>query len=446
WYPVNNQRYNTASVKVEQKITRFAKPDAAAGPSVDIGRTYCVMSLDTTDKQPALWLARSFTEIPGARRGVDKVVDLGEKLADPVEVIKPRSLPDVYQIAASPVTDDVFVHSYSESQIARVDGLTGETRVLPMKGHDIAVTPAGQLIVYNLTDYYKALARVDLFDRDGKPVNFASTQSSAFKDIPASHWGHAATGPKGLSVSPKGEVVLIGQWNKQAGVWILGPDGRPRDDVTVLGTQKADGSPMADAAGNIYVATGARPADELIPPALAAAGKITESYAGFYGSVVKFGPKGGQFFYPPANKAQPWPPPDADKMLKLAMSKTVDVYVKGAVWARPGFTVAPSGGAWCGCYTSRFCVDSFGRVWVPDVGQFSVLAVDANNNPLLRFGDYGNEDSQGGNGKLKQPAIPFAWPFAVSVGKSGVYVTDFINRRIVRVDLTYAAEAACDAR
>jgi hypothetical protein len=31
----------------------------------------------------------------------------------------------------------------------------------------------------------------------------------------------------------------------------------------------------------------------------------------------------------------------------------------------------------------------------------------------------------------------------VSVGRSGVYVADFINRRVLRVDLVHAAEESC---
>lgn len=445
WYPASNVKYNPASVAIEQKITKFAgaNPTTQAA-SVNIGRTYCVMSLDTTAPQPTLWLARTFVERAPKQRGVEKVIDQGNTLTPPVEVLKPRSIPDVYQIAASPVSDDVFVHSYSESRVARVDGRTGEVKVLPMTGADVAVTPAGNPVVFNLTDYFKTLGRVDQYDRDGKPANFAGLATNAVKDIPGSHWGHEATGPKGFSVSPRGDLVLIGPREKVPGVWQLAPAGTFREAV-VHGTQGADGSPVVDAAGNIYVASAARPAGELVPAGLADQ-PAAASYSGFYGSVVKFGPSGGRFFYPPADKAQPWPPPDADQMLKLARGqKGGDVYVAGALWVRPGFTVSPTG-PWCGCYTSRFCVDGFGRVWIPDVGQFSVFAVDANNNPLIRFGEYGNADSQGPTDRLKQPAIPFAWPYAVSVGKSAVYVTDFINRRIVRVDMAWAAEAQCDAR
>jgi hypothetical protein len=113
-------------------------------------------------------------------------------------------------------------------------------------------------------------------------------------------------------------------------------------------------------------------------------------------------------------------------------------YVEGQTWIRPGFSTVPGSG--CGCYVGRFTVDRYGRVLIPDVGQFSVLVVDANNNELFRFGGYGNEDSAGPDSKVPTPDIPLSWPYAVSVGKTGVYIGDFINRRIVKAKLTHVIE------
>jgi hypothetical protein len=168
--------------------------------------------------------------------------------------------------------------------------------------------------------------------------------------------------------------------------------------------------------------------------------------------------------------------------------------------------VVPTASSFCHCYTSRFAVDGYGRVFLPDVGLFAVRVVDAAANPLLVFGEYGNADDggtrddsappcvakpgfaeQGGrgasadegtrgegrgasDGKTSQPLgdtprtsplaprptsrtsppapgrIFFAWPYAVSVGKSGLYVSDFLNRRVLRVDLVHAAEETCELK
>ena len=44
-------------------------------------------------------------------------------------------------------------------------------------------------------------------------------------------------------------------------------------------------------------------------------------------------------------------------------------------------------------------------------------------------------------GRIKTAAIPLAWPSYVAVSDRYAYVADTINRRVVRVRLSYAAEA-----
>lgn len=71
--------------------------------------------------------------------------------------------------------------------------------------------------------------------------------------------------------------------------------------------------------------------------------------------------------------------------------------------------------------------------------------VDTNNNPITTFGKYGNEDSGGKEAKVKKSEIPLAWPNYVACSDTHVYVSDTVNRRMVSVKLTYAAEAVCPA-
>ncbi|HOX06095.1 MAG TPA: hypothetical protein PK280_06815 [Planctomycetota bacterium] len=449
WFPVSNTKYKPADMKVESRVFRFARFDPAAAPaaptaSVEVGRPYCTMTLDASGQEPTLWLSRNIAERAyGTRRGVEKVVDLGAKLAEPVEVIKLRTLPDVYQVAASPVSDDVFVHSYSEGRIIRVDGLTGEAKVLPVGGGDVAAGPQGQLVVYNYVHYFKSLAKLDQYDREGKPSPFAAGGAAVIPDIAANHWGHENTGSRGFSVSPRGEPVIVGRReNEDYSVRALAADGKER--ILVRGLRGEDGAPVVDLAGNVYVASAARPADGLVPAELrdtpAAAG-----YAAMYGSVIKFRPAGGALCYPPADPkkvdaANPWPPADAGELLKLSAGNKTDVYARDALWAAPGFSIVPNG-PFCHCYTSRFAVDGYGRVFMPDAGLFAVRVVDGAGNPLLIFGEYGNADDSGAAGR-----IPLGWPYAVSLGRSGVYVSDFVNRRVLRVDLTCAAEAVAEIR
>jgi DNA-binding beta-propeller fold protein YncE len=98
------------------------------------------------------------------------------------------------------------------------------------------------------------------------------------------------------------------------------------------------------------------------------------------------------------------------------------------------------------CEGAGFDVDPYGRVFYPNCGQFRVEVVDTNNNFITTFGKYGNEDSGGPHAKVKKPDIPLAWPCYVAVSDTHAYVADTINRRIVRVKLSYEAEAFCEVR
>jgi len=429
--------------KSEASLTKFAGIGEPAVASVDLGMSYPAIGLDTQGNKPVIWLARTFFETwesPLPRRGVEKVVDEGGKLSTPVEVIKHRVLPDVYQIAASPVNDDVFVHSYSGHRFARVNGVTGEVTLFPeIKGQDIAVGPGGEFYVTRMTNWNPGAKSIDRYDRDGEPLDFPGSGTNEIKDVPGNVYGHGATGTKGLFVSLRGEIAVIDK-SPRRGVSVYGPDGKLKRKKVIDGLAKGDGSPVIDAWGNVYIASMLTPPDWSWPKAFGEE-PPAPTYTWMYGSVVKFSPTGGHFYYPPPRwgtrpAGHIWPPSCPDRCTALNKYRVEKAYVEGQTWICPGFSTVPGSG--CGCYVGRFSVDRYGRVLIPDVGRFSVLVVDANNNELLRFGDYGNEDSAGPGSRVPAPAIPLSWPYAVSVGKSGVYISDFINRRIVKAKLAHA--------
>ncbi|MCG3180157.1 MAG: hypothetical protein BIFFINMI_02514 [Phycisphaerae bacterium] len=439
--------------KRECRLVRFPGIGKPASTSIDLDGSYPAMALDTAGESPVIWLARTFFdtwENPQPRRGVEKVVDDGGTLSEPVEVIRHRQLPDVFQIAASPVNDDVFIHSYSEHQFARVDGRTGETKLLDkIRGHDVGVGPDGSLYVLRSTRYSPGEIAIDRFDREGQPLPMPGLTTNELAKLPMGVSGHGTTASKGFAVSPRGEIMIEdrGEDDSGSGLTVYAPDGTIRSRLIVTGTQKSDGSPVLDAAGNIYLGVGMMPPGWTFPGQMDA--KVSSlGYANFYGSVVKFPAAGGRLIYQQRRSGAPvregWPPAGADAMTKMR-NPLVDAFIAGATWVHPGFAVVPAGHG-CGCYTDRFTVDRFGRVFIPDTGAFEVAVVDAANNPILRFGDYGNEDSAGAGSRIATPGIPMAWPYAVSVGRGGVYVTDFINRRILRVDLVPSAEATCETR
>lgn len=145
-----------------------------------------------------------------------------------------------------------------------------------------------------------------------------------------------------------------------------------------------------------------------------------------------------------------------------------DAEVQGALWHRQGFSMisAQSGSGGCHCFGTDFDMDDFGRVFAPDALRFRIGVLDANGNELCSFGAYGNQDHCGPDsyvmdpvGKFlrprkaddpkdlvspfAKPEIAFAWINGVAVTERHAYVTDCINKRILRVVLDYRTVETC---
>jgi hypothetical protein len=201
-------------------------------------------------------------------------------------------------------------------------------------------------------------------------------------------------------------------------------------------------SARVDPAGNIYLAAGLRPGKSLLPPGLA--GRLPDSphdpeavngvngYPFIYGSIIKFPPTGGTIRAGTGG-------------VPCNFGQGVPIEVKGAEWIVPGASPVSSWGTprnapgtylTCECECPGLDVDGYGRSFYVDAARFRVGVLDTGGNEVCTFGTYGNQDSTGS-------AIAFCWPQTVAVGDGWAYVGDRLNRRIVRVKLTAAAEAAC---
>jgi hypothetical protein len=123
----------------------------------------------------------------------------------------------------------------------------------------------------------------------------------------------------------------------------------------------------------------------------------------------------------------------------------------------------------CNCENISFDVDPFGRVFFPDPELYRVRVIDTAGNPITHFGSYGNAESVGSDspvidpktGKLRrrlpddpadlkspfaEPEIAFSWLVGVGVTDRYVYTGDSINRRLLKLRMTYAAEETCDVK
>jgi hypothetical protein len=352
----------------------------------------------------------------------------------------------------------------------RIDDDTGAIRdVVDITRHQLYATQLlsavdGNLYTFN---FGKGLYR---FDRQGKDLNWngQSTQVIPIGGMMCFQIRHLALKP----FAAPDELYIVAPSDylskdpKDAGKFltlnVIGQDGKTRR--TVIWQCLNGAIPRLDANGNIYLADLVKPPDrsypeffdgKLPPPPRECTGGDLFWNSYMYGSIIKFPPSGGIIWFqknlpksrvgePPAELlAQPKRP--FKKHFSSQPHLTGEL--QGALWTRFGYapySAHMSGNtSHCMCEGSGFDVDPYGRVFFPNLGQFRIEVIDTNNNPILTFGKYGNEDSGGPGARVRTPDIPLAWPTYVAVSDRWAYVADTVNRRIVRVKLGHAAEALC---
>jgi len=251
--------------------------------------------------------------------------------------------------------------------------------------------------------------------------------------------------------------------------------------------------PRFDAQGNIYVA-------EIIKPKGWMPRELQEYFeqtgvkglagpaalaTNMYGSIVKFTPRGGTFDFGNAFGGHLLDNPWDAKLGKLASPysgevklptdlRTIEgeyfagsemhpVKAVGAEWIHPG--IEHVGMFACNCENTSFDVDPFGRVFYPNEHLYRVEVIDTAGNALTTIGGYGNAENRGPDspiidaktGKVRprlaeekdlkspfaKPEIAFAWLISVGVSDKYIYTGDSINRRMLKLKMTYAAEETC---
>ena len=429
-------------------------------------------------EKTVLWLAGAATtdtklaphEPP---RGLLAIEDQGEELRVLPALYGPQpgSQSEFARIAVDPLREEVYV-SNGHNLIYRYNGDTGEGGLLRKDGKvffapDLSVGYDGLLYVRSGEGYSGPLERVT---RDLQPVPFPAIDSNILYPI----YGRYGIGfcEKGVGVGPDGRVYdcwmydfakyFVSGWNadgqplrgkymaermkSSAPVWkdVKLPERR-KIDSAIIGPVPADnGGIRVDLQGNIYLGMRVRPKG-FVPPA---GFEKAPDYAGFTGSVVKFGPQGGVVL----GIADA-----ASAGAAAARMETSDpkVVIEGALAMYPG--VAPfSGGGYggntsgCVCRVARFDLDRYGRLALPNVVSTSVKIVDNGGNLVCEIGRYGNFDSQyvppgsaGGKPLVAVPEIPLCWPTGVGFSEKAIYICDTYARRVVRADLTWECEETC---
>ena len=400
------------------------------------------MAVDATQEPTVIWLSnvgegKAEKGKPPKADGVTRIEDRDGKLvvAGKLGGGKEPPMPEaVVKVWADPMTDDIVV-SDGWSGLVRVDGLTGAKKPFPLKGMDLCFGPDGNLYVYGQNGWHELVTR---FDRSFQPVPFpatgknTTTLTTTGKDV-YGRYGHGWCN-KGIFVAPSGRIYVhnMYDWCKYfVNVWDATGKAEKHDgpaDGLVGPTDAQGGGLRVDAAGNVYVGLHGAPAG-------AAADRRPTR-----GAVVKFGPEGGGYVKlgkgdEPGGKGIAW------------TGSQVGSFVQGALAAYP--VLAPQVERGCVCKEARFDLDAWGRLYIPNGLDYYVQVVDNAGNEIARFGYYGNPDSRGPESALPEPEIPLGWPVSVSAGqvaKGRLYVADTLNRRVVRVDLKFAAEETCEVK
>lgn len=443
------------------------------------------MTLAVNGEKSILWVS-------GMRAGLGRIEDRGGKLEllPPANAAQAVRIENADRMAVDPATDEIYINNaYAETR--RFNGQTGaggEVVLVDKKGVlEAAVGLDGYLYLQVGPSFSGSLGR---YTRDLRPAPYPATGTHLLTPfIYGASKPQVGYRERGIGVGRDGKVYalwMFGGWCLY-GVTAWGPDGRPLNGaraaveasfykqglpaelkqalIAPLGTHHYGGMYAgacirADSRGRIYVGVGVQPKGRPRP-----AGFETDAaYDGINGSIVRFSPQGGGWGRThgvrelAANKQDVWFEPAP--VPAGALEANGGNYFTGADMLYGGFgpmsskhgDVAEPLGHSCSCRGGRFEIDGYDRLYIPNPVANSVRICDNNGNTICEFGAYGNFDSQwvppdskDGRPLVAVPAIPLGWPVGVGCSERSVYIADQYNRRIVRVDRQYAAEAVCEA-
>jgi hypothetical protein len=448
--PLVNELQKFASWKQAQPVAKLTLP------FFKHPRYTVVTALDSSADVPLLWVGQPMAA-NYAGFTLLRIEDKGDSFGKPVDIAK---LPANDAPSVGPVMD---VNLDRERNLLYVDSWRYEVETKKLAKVDLktgaSIRAAGSMglegNLYALV--YPNFAR--RYGPDLKSIPFAgSTDKQGGLVNPLQ--GTSRLRGRGVAADGQGNIYVLWQKGQEEAapgpnyaldanfLYVYGPDGKLKKEKLIDAEIRSLNSVRVDYAGNIYLAVGLRPGKELLPSGFKdkslAQSKDPDAVGGvncyplLYGSIVKFGPEGGTIKTGASGLA-----------CNYAFGTPIDV--KGAQWIFSGASPVPS---WrtkgtpdiCLCESPRFDVDGFGRSFFPDAGRFRVGVIDTAGNEVAWLGAYGNQDSAGAGSSLSTPAIPLLWPYAVAVGDDAIYVGDRLNRRVLRVNLKYAAEVLLTIR
>jgi len=426
-----------AAGKAGVKLLKFASPESAqSSAAMPIGGDWPLLALDDDGKQSAIYVYLTGDTAGVAAHSLVKVVDSGNTL----RVERVLSGPERARqplLAGVDRERELVYGAWPWNNYWRMDGRTGRIERFDIPLHpqangvsELTVGVGGNVLVH----VTGAMARLT---PDLAPMPFAALGtfivSGLKEDCLRSYYA------KDCCEAPNGNIYRIherGGYSQPFRVSEIAADGSPgRDSLVVLDSASAAGI-RVDRRGCIYVLEHLKPVGQPVPPVFAGktpGGKL-DAHVEHYGSLLKFSPQGGAV----RKLARKGAPIEADEVRFMVGVGDTEFAARGLEWSRYGVSILRSwhANSGCKCWTPRFDLDEFGRVFVPDQLRCRILVFDANGNPITSFGRYGNSDDRG-------PGVPLADPRTVMVSREAAYVGDMSNQRVVRVRLESAAHAEC---
>jgi hypothetical protein len=465
-------------------------------------------ALDAASETPILWIGQNKAYAAANWVALSRCEDKGDKFTDPVAA-------DSYYghyyrgLTTDPYRREVACQDVGAALVI-MDEETGKTRKLTGVTQSGGINRLGPDGAIYSNCHYKGIMR---WDRDGKPKPFEVTDKTTPGGL-AAMAGACGTSKweRDYSIDRKNDIYthLTGtQYHGLMHIGVFGQDGK-RKRTAIWGITDGGYGPRIDAKGNLYIMEAVKPPGEPFPaffkPFVTEPG-IKKEYDYMYGSIIKFGPQGGNMvglyrkgapdlvslpgladgaitngYHVPGYgtdlyAAEKVALPDTAAKIKVEGSverRNPDSYAQGAQWVASGASfvsdlAAKGEGQVCHCIACDFDVDDFGRTFVPDAGRFRVTVLDTSGNEVMHFGGYGNQDYWGPDSYVVDPATkllrprkaddpkdlksPFAEPeiafnqiIGLTVTDRYAYVADYRNRRVLRCKLSYSAEETCEVK
>jgi hypothetical protein len=407
---------------------------------LDLGRKAGVpfFAIDTSGKQSVLWIAGGGKLL--------RVVDSGGALTVKEDLMErgKGALPGADRMGIDKQRNEIYVND-AWAGLYKYNGLTGKGGKFKVGGIDIDVGPDGNLYILGAVGGASAWMGFKRVTREGKPAPFPAWNGKhENKNAQYGRYG-AGYSTKGLCVAADGKTYMLDMyaWNKywvtvydKNGKFLDGPRARGVNKLRPGGAlidkiSNACGGIKVDRAGNIYFGMIGTPKGFKWPDGLK-----TRVNVALMGSIIKFGPKGGTVW----SKGKKSGPKPAGPGIQLYRGGRPGHFMVGAVKVFGGAAPCTVFGS-CACRSPRFELDEYGRLYVADVVTFRIRVYDAEGNLIRTIGSYGNPDTSGPESLVPKPEIGFGWPISACLAGRNLYVSDVVNRRVTRVDLSYAAEA-----